>query len=106
VLAVERPSKSLPRRHARLWAALSGEAEAGRLSAAAETIAQYIQEHGASFFDELMAGTGLLRSQVEEALAELVARGLANSDSFAGLRTLLVPASERRSSSSHRRRSP
>ncbi len=40
---------------------------------------------GASFFDELVEGTGLLRPQVEEALAELVALGLVNSDSFGGL---------------------
>ena len=39
-----------------------------------------------------MDGTGLLRSQVEEALAELVALGLVTSDSFGGLRALLVPS--------------
>ena len=53
-------------------------------------------QHGASFFDELVDGTGLLRSQVEEALAELVALGLVSSDSFGGLRALLVPSGERR----------
>jgi len=42
-----------------------------------------------------VAGTGLLRTQVENALAELVALGRASSDSFAGLRALLVPSSER-----------
>ena len=41
------------------------------------------------------AGTGLLRSQVEEALAELVALGLVTSDSFGGLRALLVPSDRR-----------
>jgi len=39
---------------------------------------------------------GLLRSQLEEALAELVALGLVTSDSFDGLRALLVPSSERK----------
>ena len=53
-------------------------------------------EHGASFFDELVEGTGLLRSQVEEALAELVALGLVTSDSFGGLRALLVPSDQRK----------
>ena len=53
-------------------------------------------EHGASFFDELVDGTGLLRTQVEEALAELVALGLVSSDSFGGLRALLVPSRARR----------
>src|SRR5205814_2182418 len=61
-----------------------------------------IHAQGASFFDELVEGSGLLRPQVEEALAELVALGLVNSDSFAGLRTLLLPASKR--SASKRRR--
>jgi ATP-dependent Lhr-like helicase len=60
--------------------------------------------HGASFFDELMQGTGLLRSQLEEALAELVALGLVSSDSFGGLRALLVPSSERRPIAIGRRR--
>jgi ATP-dependent Lhr-like helicase len=45
-----------------------------------------------------------LRIQTEEALAELVALGLVNSDSFGGLRALLVPSSERKSPSSGRRR--
>jgi ATP-dependent Lhr-like helicase len=48
--------------------------------------------------------SGLLRSQVEEALAELVALGLVTSDSFGGLRALLVPSSERRPSANGRRR--
>ncbi len=63
-----------------------------------------IREHGALFFDELVEVTGLLRPQVEEALAELVALGLVNSDSFGGLRALLVPASDRRPPLHGRRR--
>jgi len=49
-------------------------------------------------------GTGLLRSQVEEALAELVTAGLVSSDTFGGLRALLVPSGERRPIASGRRR--
>ncbi len=64
-----------------------------------------IREHGASFFDEIAEGSGLLRPQVEEALAELVALGVLASDSFAGLRALLVPADKRRAMSQRRRRS-
>src|SRR6202011_3949161 len=60
--------------------------------------------HGASFFDELVDGTGLLRPQVEEALAELVALGLVNSDSFGGLRALLVPSDRRKPVAGGRRR--
>ena len=40
----------------------------------------------------MVEARGLLRSQLEEALAELVALGLVTSDSFAGLRALLVPS--------------
>jgi ATP-dependent Lhr-like helicase len=92
------------RRHASLWSSLSPEAEGVAPGAHAQAVADFIRENGASFFDEIVDGTSLLRVQAEEALAELVALGRVNSDSFAGLRALLVPASERKSSSSRRRR--
>jgi ATP-dependent Lhr-like helicase len=66
-------------------------------------VADFIRDNGASFFDELADGTRLLRPQIEEALAELVALGLVNSDSFAGLRALLLPADKRRHRHSGRR---
>ncbi len=96
------PIALLPRRHVPVWAALSPSPEAAQPSAKARAVADCIREHGASFFDELVEGARLLRPQVEEALAELVALGLVNSDSFAGLRALLVPADKR----SRRRRRP
>jgi ATP-dependent Lhr-like helicase len=51
---------------------------------------------GALFFDELVEASHLLRSQVEDGLSELVALGLVNSDSFGGLRALLVPSAQRK----------
>jgi ATP-dependent Lhr-like helicase len=98
------PITLLARRHAPLWASLSPAPDGVRPSVRAQAVAAFIREHGASFFDELVDGTGLLRTQVEEALAELVALGLVNSDSFAGLRALLVPAERRHSIASGRRR--
>jgi ATP-dependent helicase Lhr and Lhr-like helicase len=89
------PITLVARRHAALWASLSAAADPIALSPRAQSVADYIRQYGASFFDELVEGTGLLRPQVEEALAELVASGLVNSDSFAGLRALLVPADRR-----------
>ncbi|HEX4186122.1 MAG TPA: helicase-related protein, partial [Stellaceae bacterium] len=90
------PITLLARRYAPLWASLSATGDpVVALSSRAEAVADYIRRYGASFFDELVEGTGLLRPQVEEALAELVASGLVNSDSFAGLRALLVPADRR-----------
>ena len=98
------PITFLVRRHAAMWVALSGVADAALPSPRALQVADFIRQNGASFFDEIMTGAGLLRSQAEEALAELVALGLVSSDSFAGLRALLVPSSERRPIASGRRR--
>jgi ATP-dependent Lhr-like helicase len=66
-------------------------AELAHVSARAQKVAAFIGENGASFFDEIVEGTRLLRTQVEEALAELVAGGQVASDSFGGLRALLTP---------------
>jgi len=55
------------------------------------------------FFDELLDATRLLRTELEDALGELVAAGRVSADSFAGLRALLLPAAKR-DSTRHRRR--
>jgi ATP-dependent Lhr-like helicase len=83
------PIALLARRHAALWASLSALEEPVRPSARAQAVVDFIRQYGASFFDELVEGTGLLHPQVEEALGELVALGIVTSDSFAGLRALL-----------------
>jgi ATP-dependent helicase Lhr and Lhr-like helicase len=98
------PITLVARRRAALWSSLSADADAVHPGVRAQTVADHIRQHGASFFDELVEGTGLLRTQVEEALAELVALGLVSSDSFGGLRALLVPSGERRPIASGRRR--
>ncbi|MBI4501433.1 MAG: hypothetical protein HY700_09760 [Gemmatimonadetes bacterium] len=97
------PIRSTPislfrRENAACWRSLEPERGSGPLplSAAAESVLQALQAHGASFFVELVRITGLLRTQVENGLSELVAWGLVSSDSFGGLRALLIP-SERRS---------
>ncbi len=97
------PITLLPRRHAPLWASLAPITDAAQLSFRAQTVVDCIREHGASFFDELVHGTGLLRPQVEEGLAELVALGLVNSDSFGGLRALLAPPRRRKPAAGARR---
>ena len=56
---------------------------------------EHLGDRGACFFGDLARGTGLLKTQVEAALGELVAHGLATADSFTGLRALLVPAHRR-----------
>jgi ATP-dependent Lhr-like helicase len=85
------------RRNLGLWSRLARNGTDVALTSRAERVLAFIASQGASFFDELVEGTGLLRTQVEEALAELVAQGLVNSDSFGGLRALLVPSDRRRS---------
>ena len=97
------PITLLARRHAALWAALSPLPDPAQASPRAQAVLGFIRDNGASFFDELVDGTRLLRPQVEEALAELVALGLVNSDSFAGLRALLMPADRRRGRARGRR---
>jgi len=63
-----------------------------------------LDERGASFFGDLVNGTGLLRTEVEKGLGELVSWGLVSSDSFAGLRALLVPSARRKPIGGYRRR--
>jgi ATP-dependent Lhr-like helicase len=65
------------------------------LSHGARAVHDAMKAHGALFFSDLTGITGLLRTQVEAALAELAAWGLASSDTFAGLRALITPASKR-----------
>jgi ATP-dependent helicase Lhr and Lhr-like helicase len=98
------PIALLARRNLKCWAALGAAGPAPTLSGGAAAVAAVLSGQGASFFDELVDATRLLPVQVEEALAELVALGLANSDSFAGLRALLLPADRRRTASARGRR--
>jgi ATP-dependent Lhr-like helicase len=91
------PIAVMERRSAPLWMALAGQSKSNlEPSARAATVLDVLKTHGASFFDEVVAETGLLRPQVEDALGELVNLGLVNSDSFGGLRALLVPADKRK----------
>ena len=74
------------------------------LSGYAAVVRDVLQQRGASFFHELVAFAGLLPTQVEQALGELAGLGLVTSDSFAGLRALITPASKRKPLTGARRR--
>ncbi|MEX6500819.1 DEAD/DEAH box helicase [Pseudomonas zhanjiangensis] len=89
------PIVLLPRKHLRLWRACLGEAAPSEPSARAERVRQVLASQGALFFDELQDEAHLLRSELEDALGELVSLGLVHADSFAGLRSLLLPAAKR-----------
>jgi ATP-dependent helicase Lhr and Lhr-like helicase len=95
------PIVLLARRNVSLWLGLTGPMDAARLTSKAQAAVEVIKEFGASFFDEIAQHAGLLPSEAEDALAELVAVGLVNSDSFAGLRVLLMPRGRRGKQTSH-----
>jgi ATP-dependent Lhr-like helicase len=88
----------LPRRSASVWmrAAPTRSEQPAPLSSRAQDVFEQLRQHGASFFDEIVESTGMLRTQIEDALGELVAFGLVSSDSFAGLRALLTPSEKRK----------
>jgi ATP-dependent Lhr-like helicase len=81
-----------------VWRSLAGQPDGVDLplSHAARAVLDVLDQRGASFFGDLVNATGLLRTEVEKGLGELVAWGLVTSDSFAGLRALLVPSDRRR----------
>ncbi len=89
------PIVLLPRREAATWSALVAASAIPELSHRARLAQEALAQHGAMFFDDLLAETRLLRSELETALGELVAAGLVNADSFAGLRALVTPPSKR-----------
>ncbi len=99
------PIALLTRRNWSLWHALaSAPREEINLSHPARALFDYLTLHGASFFDDIVAGAGLLKSQAEDALGELVSAGLVNSDSYSGLRALLIPSDKKRQLAARRRR--
>lgn len=90
------PVVLLPRRQAAPWTALAqANHDSGALSSRAQKVADFLTARGASFFDDIADDVHLLKTELEDALAELVMRGWVHCDSFSGLRTLLVPASKR-----------
>ncbi len=74
----------IPRREA-------GDSEGSSLSPDATAVMQFLRLRGASFFSDIVRGTGKLKSEVETALWELVAAGLLTADGFDNLRALIDP---------------
>ncbi len=91
------PIVLLPRRELARWTRLAtgNRDDDASVSSRAQIVMDCLQQHGASFFDELVDATGLLHTELEDALGELVARGRVGCDSYSGLRALLMPASKR-----------
>jgi ATP-dependent Lhr-like helicase len=74
----------------------AGADEMAGLSSTARAVVRHLQLHGASFLVEIARATGHLESQIEEALWELVARGVVTGDGIAGLRLLLTKGEAKR----------
>jgi ATP-dependent Lhr-like helicase len=53
-------------------------------------VLRYLESRGACFFQEIVSATKLLRTEVENALRELIAAGRITGDGFAGLRALAI----------------
>ncbi|HEY6357658.1 MAG TPA: hypothetical protein VIX35_05415, partial [Vicinamibacterales bacterium] len=61
------------------------------LGRAAVAVLGHLGRAGASFFPDIVRGTGCLKAEVETALWELVAAGLVTADGFDNLRALINP---------------
>jgi len=61
------------------------------LSRNARDILMYLRQRGASFFADVVRGTGKLKAEVETALWELVTAGLLTADGFDNIRALIDP---------------
>jgi len=65
--------------------------ESRGLSPGAHQVLDFLRQRGASFFGDVVRGTGKLKSEIETALWELVAAGLVTADGFDNLRSLIDP---------------
>lgn len=101
------PIALLRRKNFGLWSSVfpssSQEVRETDFSTTTQVVFEYLRQRGASFFTDIVENTKLLRSQVEESLAELVANGVVVSDSFTGLRALLTPGSRKTQAAARRK---
>ena len=61
------------------------------LSESARAVLEFLRRRGASFFADIVRGTGKLKAEIETALWELVAAGMVTADGFDNLRSLIDP---------------
>ena len=89
------PIAVMPRAETGAWLAAIVRGEPTAPQGVAGVVWRHIIENGASFFDDIVNDTNVLRTECENALDELAALGLVTCDSFAGLRALILPAARR-----------
>jgi ATP-dependent helicase Lhr and Lhr-like helicase len=101
------PIALLRRKNFALWSSVFPQSATptreSDFSSTTQVVHEYLNTRGASFFTDIVDGTRLLRSQVEDSLAELVAGGVVVSDSFTGLRALLTPGSRKTQAAARRK---
>jgi ATP-dependent Lhr-like helicase len=85
------PLAFIKRTHLDLWKRLRHPVDSNELQGNNQLVWQYLLTKGASFFSQIVSDLKILKLEVEESLGELVSFGLVTSDSFNGLRALLVP---------------
>ncbi len=74
------------------WLLPEGERlDAAQLSGVAADLLEVLIQQGAMFATDLQQASGLLPTQLPDALGELIARGWITSDGFAGMRRLITP---------------
>jgi ATP-dependent Lhr-like helicase len=83
------------REHLPDWLRLASTNALPTFSPDTTQVLELFTQRGALFFSELLKQRSLLPSRVEQALAELAAEGWVTSDSFEGLRALLLPRDKR-----------
>ncbi len=71
--------------------AAGDEAETRGLGHGSQLVLEFLRQRGASFFADIVRGTGKLKAEIETALWELVAAGLVTADGFDNLRALIDP---------------
>ncbi len=69
----------------------------------ASAVYEALMQHGALFFEDLVVAARMLPVQLEEALWDLVGRGLVTSDGFSSLRQIMTPKRASRDGRRHGR---
>ena len=77
-------------RHASDGAASTDESAAS-LSHTAREVLAHLRQRGASFFTDIVRGTGKIKAELETALWELVTAGMITADGFDNIRALIDP---------------
>jgi ATP-dependent Lhr-like helicase len=94
-LVAATPVAIVPRDRMSVWTS-TRHIDASALGSVAVRILDVLQQGGAMFTVELAQRTGLMQTQLEQGLAELVAQGLVSADAFSPLRWLIRPEAEKR----------